>query len=149
MDFKRFNTHVRVGPSSGGVVLPVSTLDVRPEPWTGEGGTVTELFDGRRRLNTTTWGYRVELSWDELRSKQADLQTAINYLLANNGADLYLETTNDGTAFDATKVLPAMIPDLKGDELRAYFDRRARKRPGSLILVSTSQQLPLYTWITS
>lgn len=147
MPWKKYNTHVRVGPAAGGVVLPVTNLEVIPEPWVGSGDTVVTLFDGRRRLENITWGYRVELSWDELRTDQADLQAAIVYLLSNDGADLYVEHLGDGV-FDGTKIIPATIPQLKGGEIAARFTQRARRRPGNLSLLTKSQQLPLYTWIT-
>jgi hypothetical protein len=130
------------------VVLPVTNLTVRPEPWTGAGTIVTELFDGRRKLENVTWGYRIELTWSELRADQDDLRQAVEYLLQQEGADIYLSYDADGDVFEPTHVIPNCIPELSGQELSAVFERRARKRPGSLTLVSESQSLPLYNWIT-
>lgn len=142
-----FNSYVRIGPAVGGIILPVSHMDLTPIPWTGTGSTVTELFDGRRIIEQPTWGYELLLTWDEIGSYNDILRDAILDILGNDGRDVY-PVHQTGTSFDASKVLVDMIPRLDGGELKAIFEGRARKRPASLALVSKefSDAVPL-DWI--
>lgn len=147
MNWKRYNTHVRVGDlAAGGVVLPITTLEVTAEPWTGTGSLITELFDGRRVLEGVGWGYRAVLTWDELRTDHDKLRIAIQYLLDSQGADVYIGWNETNGSWEG--LLPACLPDLSGDELKAIWQNRARRRSGNLTLVTSSQQLGLYEWLT-
>lgn len=149
--FARYNTHVRivtVGPNTD-LVLPVSDLVVKPEPYTGSGQTVTTLFDGRRVAEPVTWGFRVSLTWDELRGDLDVLRQSVNALVSAGTGTIYLERTGPAT-WDPTKVLTQVVPELTGDEVRAVFEGRARKRPAALVLVTRSQATAaLPAWLST
>jgi hypothetical protein len=148
MTLSRFNTHVKLSwPGGQSVVLPVTNLTLTPEPFVGTGQPVVTLLGGRRRMEPLSWGYRAALSWDELGPAQALLRTAIANFQAYGPATLALNSDTSGT-FSATAVLNTVIPELSAGDLTAFFDRRALKRPGSLTLLTESQQLPLYSWLT-
>lgn len=147
MALPRYNTRVSLDwPGNAGtlVSLPVTNLTVTPEPYYGSGGSVIVLFDGRRKMEPVElegWGYRVVLQWDELGADHAKVQRAIERFISFGPAVIKLSPEN-------TPSLASVIPEITGEELKATFDRRARKHPATLTLLTTSQHLPLYTWLT-
>lgn len=140
----RYNTHIRVGTGSTAVVLPVSRLAVRAEPYSPSGASYVELFDGRRVLAPVTWGYRAEIEWAELRQDHAALRQAVQ-LLTTAPRSVSFVRLPDGTW---TATVPDMIPELDDQALALMFESRARVRPARLQLLSTSRNLPLYEWLT-
>lgn len=136
MSFEAYNARIRVGPSGTGHIIPITDMKIVAEPFTGENGTTLELFDGRRIQKVPVYRYRVELNWGNLGKSSPDLLTIVNYLFTEDGANLFPVYDESTGAFDESKVIENVIPQVTDETFYAQFNLRARSKGASLTLVS-------------
>lgn len=160
--FQEYSSRVKFGTTAGesistAVVLPVDQLIVRAVPYTPEGGTVITLFRGERVFVDPTFGYEVELRWNNIREHSHRIQLALNKLVAAHAGatvvNLYIQQTDTGYpgTYSSTRVVPDIIAQLDGEALAAIFEQRFRRKRATLRLVSRSQSHSLadVAWLTS
>lgn len=160
--FQEYSSRVKFGTSAGesistAVVLPVDRLTIRAVPYTPEGGTVITLFRGERIFVDPTFGYEIELSWNNIREHSHRIQLALDKLIdsyiVDSAVNLYVQQTDTGYpgTYSATRVVPDIIANLDGEALSAIFEQRFRRKRATLRLVSRSQSHSLadVAWLTS
>lgn len=152
--FQRYNTKVRIENGSIGVTLPVDRLAIRAVPNVGGGTTAQKLFDGRTRFKPPTFGYRIELEWQNLGRHSDKLHEAVVFLVnvSNHTANApvfkahYDHTTG---LFAPDKTIGPVVPEITDETVKTMFEQRSRKnRPGTLTLHSRfANHATPYSWL--
>jgi len=145
------NAHVRLSPVGGGspVILPVDSLTVRAVPYNGDGSTVITLFRGERIFVPPTFGYTIEMAWENLSRDLPKLREAIDLFIGTHAAlvkNLFVEETSPGT-FAADKYVPDVIPEITADTLNVVYEQGFHRKRASLTLHSKQQTLELFDWV--
>lgn len=147
------------------LVLPIDHLDVNPVPYTGQGTTTVELFDGREVFRPPQFKHTVELRWDYLTDTEAErLDKVIRHTLgitvpADLSANLTPTTGNVAGAvkgvthiyFDEgnlTRVLQ-VIPRFTDGMTALMYNKRTRRKPARIEFVTTTPTIePPPSWLT-
>lgn len=130
---------------------------VKAVPYVGKGSTTVRLFDGSYHFRQPTWGYEIELKWDNMTSANLTLfRDALMRLItdnvAGNAINIYVKQTNTGPSaptFHSGKVLFGVMPDISDDNIMSTHKKRFRSRSAILMLRTklTNFATP-YDWLS-
>lgn len=150
-NYQRSATRIKAEEVSGGtssIILPIDTMNVSPEPFVPEGGTLQRDYDGGGWFENPTFRLILELEWDyERTDARPSIYDTLGDLVAEymNGYrfDFYVKYDKSNDTYDSNYVCPNMLPDLQEDNGGISFVNRAREKERNITLESKSSTL---TW---
>ena len=159
--FGQYNARVQIAnhltADVSKVILPCDKVIVKAIPYVGAGKTIVQLFDGSNHSRLPTWGYTVELQWNNMSSGnlvyfQEALIRMMENIDASDPVNIYLKQTNTGATaptFDPTRVILDVLVDIRDTDIQAIFTKRFRNRKASLFLRTKLNNLATpYAWLS-
>lgn len=139
-----YHTTVHVTAGATTYEIPVDSLRVVAEPYSGTGDIATKLFDGRYIQRVDGWKHRVEMSWGELKQTDNDtLLNAVDGVIQNKGGDIDLDP---GSA--TSKVLSVVVASAD-ESIQAVFEGMVRGRGASVGFIEAGVSSAPKSWITN
>jgi hypothetical protein len=140
MPYATFHNRVRITTGGVNYDLPVDSAKIKAIPYSGNGQTAVDLFDGRRVQRIDGYRYEVELNWRELKTTDhVILYNVVTALFTNGSGVIDCDPPNG-------KTITVIIGDA-GEAIQAVFNGMVRNRPASLRLVSSSVDATMKNWI--